>query len=80
MNSSDEELPLIDSKDLVEVYRTTDRSTADIIAAALRAEGIPCQIDGDHQAFSGVLNVKLYVAGKHTDHAVKFIESHDAAD
>lgn len=80
MSSKPVDNTILDADELVEVYRTTDRCMADVIAATLKTEGIPCSLDGDHQAFAGVLNVRLYVATKHLDAALKFIKLHQATE
>lgn len=80
MEPAPAEQPLIDPADLVEVYRTTNRSTADIIAAALQAEGIRCYVEGDNQVFSGVLDITLEVPAQHADRAIKFIEQHEESE
>lgn len=80
MTSQPDDSTILDSDELVEVYRTTDRCMADVIVAALKGEGIPCVLEGDHQVFAGVLNVTLFVATKNADAALKFIEQHQAAE
>ncbi len=80
MTTKHDDLPVLDANDLVEVYRTTDRCEADVIAAALIGEGIPCSMEGSHQVFTGVFDVTLHVANKHADAALKFIEQHHAKE
>lgn len=67
----------MDEFEPVEVYSLNDPETAEIIQNALRSEGIPCEIEGEHQAgLSGILNMRLMVRARDEDRARALIKSH----
>ena len=69
--------------DLLEVYSTDDPNEAEVICNALHAEGMKCEIDGEHQAgLTGIriMEVKLLVRAEDFDRARAFIESHEQTD
>ncbi len=64
---------------LVSVFRTPKSFQAEIVRNALIAEGIDCEVVGDHQGgYSGVLNeVRLLVRAEDVQRAKTFIEEHE---
>jgi hypothetical protein len=69
----------MDANELMSVYSTNDPNYAEILRGALHAEGIKCEIEGEHQAGLTGLNmmeIKLLVSAKDFDRARSFIEQH----
>ncbi len=69
----------LDDDELVEVYRTGDPNTAEIIRNALADEGIASQPEGENQAgLAGIssMAVKIFVRAEDHDRARAFIEEH----
>jgi hypothetical protein len=67
----------MDADDLVTVYTLNDPGTAEIIKQALQAEGIRCELGGQHQAaLTGLFEIDVLVREADYDRALKFIESH----
>ena len=67
-------------EDLIEVYSTDDPNNAEVLRNALRAEGIRCEIDGEHQAGLaglGIMEVKLLVRADDYDRARAYVEQHE---
>src|SRR5262249_42759059 len=71
----------MDTKDLVTVYTLSDPVRAEIIRAALQAEGIRCFLDGVNTAglaSIGAFEIKIQVPAGDADRASRFIQSHEA--
>jgi hypothetical protein len=69
----------VEPDDLTEVYSTNNANEAEIIRAALLAEGIPCQINGEGQAGLaglGTMEISIDVRASDYDRARDFIEQH----
>jgi hypothetical protein len=67
----------MDSEELVSVYTLNDPGKAEIIKNALVAEGIRCELGGEHQAgLTGLFEIDVLVREVDVDRALKFIESH----
>jgi hypothetical protein len=67
----------MDPNELETVFTTNDPSQAHIIQGALQAEGIACEVAGDHQGgFTGILAVRLLVRAWDADRARAIIKSH----
>ena len=67
---------------LLEVYSTDDANVAEVVRNALHAEGIKCEIDGEHQAgLAGIraMEIKLLVRAEDFDRARAFIIRHEQA-
>jgi hypothetical protein len=65
--------------DLLSVYSTDDATDAEIVRAALRGEGLRCEISGENQAgLTGIggLEIQLLVRAEDFDRARAFLESH----
>lgn len=70
----------MDPHELISVNTCTNATEAEVIRAALEAEGIPCQIEGEGQAgLAGILKMRLLVRAADADQARDFIERHEAA-
>ena len=68
----------LDPADLVRVYTLHDAGLADIIANALRSEGIPCTVGDELQAgLTGIFEIDLYVRSIDADRARAFIATHE---
>ncbi|GAB4148038.1 MAG: hypothetical protein Tsb009_21570 [Planctomycetaceae bacterium] len=66
------------SDQLIPVYTATNPHQAEIVREALVNEGIPCEVEGEHQAgLTGVLDIRLFVRKEDADRALAFIESHE---
>lgn len=68
------------SPELVTVYTVSNAIEAEIIKNALVAEGIPCMIEGEHQAGDAGLigiSIKLQVPSDQADAAREFIAAHE---
>jgi hypothetical protein len=66
--------------DLLEVYSTDSTNDADVLRNALHAEGIKCEIDGEHQAGLagiGIMEIKLLVRAEDFDRARSYVERHE---
>jgi hypothetical protein len=64
----------------VEIYRLTDSAHASIIQNALEDEGIPCQLEGEHQGgLTGVLEVRLLVQPQDEERAAALIRDHEVS-
>jgi hypothetical protein len=67
----------MEQDDLVSVFTLNDPGKADIIKNALEAEGIRCELGGEHQAgFTGLFEIDVLVREADADRALKLIESH----
>ncbi len=69
--------------DLLEVYSTDDANDAAVLRNALHAEGINCEMDGEHQAGLagiGIMEVKLLVRAEDFDRARAYVERHEQRD
>jgi hypothetical protein len=63
--------------DPVTVYTLNDPYQAEIIRAALRGEGICCELDGEHQAgLSDILEIGVLVRARDADRASRIIRRH----
>jgi hypothetical protein len=68
----------MDENELMTVYTLTDPNQAEIIKAALHAEGIACELGGEGQAgFTGLWEIEVLVRADDADRARKIIESHE---
>ncbi len=70
----------MDPNELTVVYSTSDANTAEILRNAIQAEGIKCEIDGEHQAGLtgvGIMEIKLLVRAEDYDRARAYVEKHD---
>ena len=68
-----------DPEEHVVVHTFADPHTAEIVANALRDEGIPCEVEGEHQAGftgAGVLTVRLLVRATDQARAEEILERH----
>lgn len=69
----------MDPSDPIEVYSTNNANEAELIRAALVAEGIPCQVTGANQAgLAGITAwpISIMVRTSDYDRARAFIEDH----
>jgi hypothetical protein len=67
------------AEELHVAYTTDNAQNAEILRVALQNEGIPCEIDGAHQAgLIGVpiFNISLLVRASDLDNAKAFIAEH----
>ena len=74
---------MVQPDDVTEVYSTNDANEAEILCAALRSEGMKCEIDGERQAgLTGLrmMEIKLLVRAKDYDRARAYIEQHLSGD
>lgn len=63
---------------MVTVFETNDVGQAEIIRAALEAEGIDCALENEHQAgFTGALKCELMVMAANEARAREFIAQHE---
>jgi hypothetical protein len=63
----------------VTVYTLNDPYEAEVVRTALRSQGIPCELDGTHQAgLSEVLEIGVLVRARDADRARKFIRRHES--
>lgn len=62
------------SDELVTVYLVKRPGLAEIIRLALQSEGIDCFVEGEGQAFSGIVDVELQVKAQDADRARQFIQ------
>jgi len=68
----------MESDDPVTVYTLNDPYQAEIIKAALRGEGISCELDGERQAgLSEILEIGVLVRAQDADRARKLIRQHE---
>ena len=68
----------IAAEELVNIYTLRDPYKAEIIKLALRAEGIPCELDGERQAgLADVLDIGILVRAKDAARARKLIKRHE---
>jgi hypothetical protein len=68
----------MESDEPVTVYTLNDPYQAEIIKAALRGEGISCELDGERQAgFSDILEIGVLVRAQDADRARKLIRRHE---
>lgn len=64
--------------DLSVVYTSNDAMQAEIIAIALRGEGIPTHLSDIHQGgYTGMFEVDILVRNKDLDRAAAFIKRHE---
>ncbi|MCA9188546.1 MAG: DUF2007 domain-containing protein [Pirellulaceae bacterium] len=71
----------MDENELIEVFSTNDANVAEVVRAALHAEGIKCEIDGEGQAgLTGLISqeIKIVVRTIDYDRARAYIEQHHA--
>lgn len=65
--------------DLEEVFVTSDNNEAQIVRNALHAEGIACEMEGEHQAGLtglGTIPIKLFVRAEDYDRAMHYLNQH----
>jgi hypothetical protein len=68
----------LEADDPVTVYTLNDPCQAEIIKAALRSEGISCELDGERQAgLSDILEIGVLVRARDADRARKLIRRHE---
>lgn len=70
----------MDADDLLSVYSTSDANDAEILRAALHAEGIKCEITGESQGgFTGlgIMKIRLMVRAEDFDRAKSYLEKHE---
>lgn len=68
----------MEAQDLVPVYTCTNETEAEILRNALHAEGIACEIEGEHQAgLAGILAIRLLVRALDADRARRYLEQHE---
>jgi hypothetical protein len=71
----------MNTKDLVTVYTHSNPVRAEIIRAALQAQGIRCFLDGLNTAelaSIGAFEINVQVPAGDADRATRFIESHES--
>ena len=64
---------------LVTLYTTSDSNEAEIICGAINAEGMKCEIGGEHQAgLTGLdtMEIEVLVRAEDFDRAKAFLEEH----
>lgn len=67
----------MDNMEPVPVLTTTHPNQAEIVKAALEAEGIPAEVEGGHQgSFAGVLTVRVFVRAVDAERAKAFLAEH----
>ena len=67
----------MDPLDLRTVYTVKDAAEAEVIRVALEAEGIRCEIGGEHQAgFTGMFKIDILVHAEDVEKAREFLEEH----
>ena len=63
---------------LVTVRTVTDLGEAEVIRNGLDARGIPCELDGSHQAgLTGIMKIGLLVPSSLAEQAEEIIRSHE---
>lgn len=70
----------MDADELLSVYSTNDANEAEILRAALHAEGIKCEIDGESQGgFTGlgIMKIRLLVRAEDFDRAKSYLDKHE---
>jgi uncharacterized membrane protein len=68
----------MEADDPVTVYTLNDPCQAEIIKAALRGEGISCELDGERQAgLSDILEIGVLVRARDADRGRKLIRQHE---
>ncbi len=70
---------IMDKDELLSVYSTSDSNYAEVLRNALHAEGIKCEIEGEHQGgFAGLnsIAIQLLVRAEDYDKARKYIQTH----
>jgi hypothetical protein len=66
-----------DAHEPVPVLTTHDANEAEVLKAMLEAEGIPAQVEGEHQGgFTGVLQSRLLVRAQDAERAREFLAQH----
>ena len=69
---------MMKADDPLTVYTLNDPYQAEIIKAALRGEGISCELDGERQAgLSDILEIGVLVRAQDADRARKLIRRHE---
>lgn len=69
----------MDGIDFVAVRTCQSHEEATIIQNALQQEGIPCQLDNDHQGgLTGVLAIRILVPSEKKEEADQFLIEHHA--
>lgn len=67
----------MEANDPLTVYTVNDPYQAEIIKAALRGEGIFCELDGRRQAgLSDILEIGVLVRARDADRASRIIRQH----
>ena len=62
---------------LITVYTLNDPTQAELIKNLLNGHGIPCSLDGEHQAgFAGCMSIKVLVSEGDVDQAKEALERH----
>jgi hypothetical protein len=70
----------MEPNELVTVYTVTDPNVGEVIATALRRQGIQCHLSGESQGgFSGLgmMEIELMVRAADADRAREIIEAHE---
>ncbi len=68
---------MTEKDDIVTVYTVRDEMKGEIIKNALEAEGIQCNLGGEHQAaLTGTFDVDILVRAEDEARARQIIESH----
>ena len=70
----------MDPNELVEVYSASDANNAEIVRNGLLAEGIKCEIDGEHQgglAGLSTFEIRLLVRAEDFDRARAYVVGHE---
>ena len=68
---------MTDAQEPVPVLTTTDTNEAEVLRAMLEAEGIPAQVEGEHQGgFTGVLTSRVLVRAQDAQRAREFLAQH----
>ena len=68
---------MTDQDDIVTVYTVRDEMKGEIIKNALEAEGIQCNLGGEHQAaMTGTWDIDILVRAADEARAREIIESH----
>jgi hypothetical protein len=70
----------MEADDPVTVYTLNDPYQADVIRAALRGEGLFCELDGERQAgLSDILEIGVLVRARDADCAREIIRRHTSS-
>jgi DNA-binding GntR family transcriptional regulator len=70
----------MDMNEPVTIYTLNDPYEAEVVRTAIRAEGIPCELDGARQAgLAEILEIGVLVRARDADRARKLIRK-DMAD